>query len=50
MKTKEVLLNSDIIKTHRITFNNEETICQQNIQCMHAFHQDYLPKAIHRYD
>ena len=46
MKTKEVFLNLDI----RITFNNEETVCQQNVQRMHAFRPDYLSKVIHRYD
>jgi len=50
MKTQEVLLNLDIIRTHRITFNNEDTIYQQNIKRMYAFHPDYLPKAIHKYD
>jgi len=48
MKTKKVFLNLDVIRTHRITFNNEETICQQTVQSMHAFHPNYLPKAIHK--
>jgi hypothetical protein len=39
METEEVLLNLDIITTHKITLNNEETIYQQNIQRMHAFIQ-----------
>jgi hypothetical protein len=50
MKTKEEILNLYIIRTHKITFNNKETICQQNIRGMQAFRPDYLPKAIHKYD
>jgi hypothetical protein len=45
MKAKELFLNLDIIRTHRITFNNEETICQQNATTHARFSSKLLAES-----